>query len=42
MSKSVAEYEGRSEVDEQLLSDLIRCTTTLEAAVAKLEPPPEK
>jgi len=40
--RNLAEYEGRSEVDEQLLSDLIRCTTTLEAAVAKLEPPAEK
>lgn len=40
--RNLAEYEGRSEIDEQLLSDLIRCTTLLEAAVAKLEPPPEK
>ena len=40
--RNLAEYEGRSEVDEQLLSDLIRCTTTLEASVARLEPPPEK
>jgi hypothetical protein len=40
--RNLAEYEGRSEIDEQLLSDLIRCTTALEAAVAKLEPPPEK
>src|SRR5690349_4871521 len=41
-NRNLVEYEGRSEIDEQLLSDLIRCTTTLESAVAKLEPPPEK
>lgn len=39
--RNLAEYEGRSEVDQQLLSDLIRCTEILEAAVAELEPLPE-
>lgn len=37
--RNLAEYEGRSEIDEQLLADLIRCTALLEAAVAKLGPP---
>jgi hypothetical protein len=37
--RNMAEYEGRSEVDEQLLTDLIRCTTQLGTTVAKLEPP---
>jgi hypothetical protein len=39
--RNLAEYEGYSEVDEQLLAELIRCATTLEKAVAKLDPPPE-
>ena len=37
--RNLAEYEGRVEIDEQLLADLIRCTKTLEAAVRKLTPP---
>jgi hypothetical protein len=37
----LAEYEGRTEIDDQLLADLIRCTKKLEQAVAKLSPPPE-
>jgi hypothetical protein len=35
----LAEYEGRMEIDEKLLTDLIRCTKKLEAAVGKLTPP---
>jgi hypothetical protein len=37
--RNLAEYEGRTEIDERLLADLIRCTKKLEAAVGKLEPP---
>src|SRR5712691_2549260 len=37
--RNLAEYEGRTEVDERLLIDLIRCTTALEKAVGKLDPP---
>lgn len=37
--RNLAEYEGRTEIDERLLADLIRCTKKLEAAVSKLEPP---
>ena len=36
---NLAEYEGSAEIDERLLADLIRCTRTLEAAVAKRETP---
>lgn len=39
--RNLAEYEGRVEIDERLLTDLIRCTKKLEAAVAKLVPPKE-
>ena len=39
--RNLAEYEGRTEIDEKLLADLIRCIKKLEAEVAKLEPPPE-
>ena len=39
--RNLAEYEGRTEVDEQLLSDLIRCTMKLEAAIAAMDPPKE-
>jgi hypothetical protein len=39
--RNLAEYEGRTEIDERLLADLIRCTKKLEAAVARLEPPKE-
>jgi hypothetical protein len=34
--RNLAEYEGRTEINEQLLKDLIRCTKTLEVAVKKL------
>jgi hypothetical protein len=37
--RNLVEYEGRSEIDEQLLSDLIDCASTLEAEIAKLKPP---
>jgi hypothetical protein len=37
--RNLAEYEGRMEIDEGLLTDLIRCTKKLTAAVAKLDPP---
>jgi len=37
----LAEYEGRMEIDEELLTNLIRCTRMVEAAVAKLDPPAE-
>ena len=39
--RNLAEYEGRAEIDERLLADLIRCTKKLEAAAAKLKPPKE-
>jgi hypothetical protein len=39
--RNLAEYEGRTEVDAQLLSELIRCTTALEKAVLALEPSPK-
>ena len=37
--RNLAEYEGRMEIDEGLLADLIRCTKKLEAAVRKLDLP---
>jgi hypothetical protein len=37
--RNLAEYEGRSEIDGQLLADLIDCATKLEAAVLALDPP---
>jgi hypothetical protein len=37
--RNLAEYEGRLEIDERLLADLIRCTRTIEATVANLDPP---
>jgi hypothetical protein len=37
--RNLAEYEGRTEVDEQLLKELIRCTNELQKIVAALEPP---
>jgi hypothetical protein len=37
--RNLAEYQGRMEIDEKLLADLIRCTKALEAKVARLEPP---
>jgi hypothetical protein len=38
--RNLAEYEGRMEIDQGLLADLIRCTKKLAAAVGKLDPPP--
>jgi hypothetical protein len=40
--RNLAEYQGRIDIDEKLLADLIRCTKALEAAVAKLAPPADK
>lgn len=37
--RNLAEYEGRTDIDEQLLTDLLRCATQLEKAVAALKPP---
>lgn len=37
--RNLAEYEGRIEIDERLLADLVRCTKTLQTAVSKLTPP---
>ena len=37
--RNLAEYQGRMEIDEKLLADLIRATKTIEVAVAKLDPP---
>src|SRR6266436_9674706 len=37
--RNLAEYEGRMEIDEGRLADLIRCTKKLVAAVGKLDPP---
>jgi hypothetical protein len=37
--RNLAEYQGRMEIDKQLLTDLIRCTRNLEMAVANLTPP---
>jgi len=37
--RNLAEYEGRTEVDERLLGELIRYTMELQKAVLALEPP---
>jgi len=37
--RNLAEYEGRTEISEALLADLIRGTKTLDAAVSRLAPP---
>ena len=37
--RNLAEYEGRLDIDAELLAALIRCTKTLEIAVSKLAPP---
>src|SRR5262245_9275011 len=37
--RNLAEYEGRMDVDEKLLADLIRCAKRLEAALGKFVPP---
>ena len=39
--RNLAEYEGRTEIDERLLAGLIRCTKKLAAEVAKLPAPPK-
>lgn len=39
--RNLAEYEGRSEIDEQLLKELIQSATKLEAVVAALALPEE-
>jgi hypothetical protein len=39
--RNLAEYEGRMEIDEVLLVELIRCAKKLEAAVGTLSPPVE-
>jgi hypothetical protein len=41
-ARNLAEYEGRMEIDQSLLADLIRCTTKLETAAGKLDPPTDK
>jgi len=38
--RNLAAYEGRIDIDEELLADLIQCTKRLETAVGKLAPPP--
>jgi hypothetical protein len=40
--RNLAEYEGRTEINAQLLADLIRCTKKLAAKVAKLNPPTDE
>jgi hypothetical protein len=40
--RNLVEYEGRTEINAQLLADLIRCTKKLEAKVAKLNPPTDE
>jgi hypothetical protein len=37
--RNLAEYEGRIDIDEKLLADLVRCTKKLELAVSNLTPP---
>lgn len=37
--RNLAEYQGYMEIDKKLLADLLRCTKTLAAAVAKIPPP---
>ncbi len=37
--RNLAEYEGRVDIDDKLLADLLRCTKKLETAVGKLVPP---
>ena len=37
--RNLAEYEGRTEIDQQLMADLIRCAKKLDAAVGSLKPP---
>jgi hypothetical protein len=37
--RNLAEYQGRMEVDKQLLAELIGCAKKLAAAIGKLTPP---
>jgi hypothetical protein len=37
--RNLAEYEGRTDVDERLLGELIRCTIELQKTVLALKPP---
>jgi hypothetical protein len=37
--RNLAEYEGRVDIDEKLVADLLRCTKKLKTAVGKLVPP---
>src|SRR6266849_5656794 len=37
--RNLAEYQGRMEIDQGLLADLIRCTKKLATAVGKLDLP---
>ena len=37
--RNLAEYQGRADIDGQLLADLVRCAAQLEKAVAALKPP---
>lgn len=39
--RNLAAYEGRVDISEKLLADLIGATKRLEAAVGKLSPPPQ-
>lgn len=39
--RNLAEYEGRTEVGERLLAELIRYTIELQKAVSALKPPPK-
>ena len=39
--RNLAEYQGRMEIDAELLADLLRSTKALETEVGKLEPPAE-
>ena len=38
--RNLAEYQGRLDIDEKLLADLVGATKRLDAAVGKLTPPP--
>ncbi|MBC7586620.1 MAG: hypothetical protein H7316_23055 [Tardiphaga sp.] len=37
--RNLMEYQGRMDIDEQLLADLIRCAIALQEQVSQLEPP---
>jgi hypothetical protein len=37
--RNLMEYQGRMDIDEKLLTDLIRCTKSLQEKVAALSPP---